>query len=156
MSERSMDLSVLGRIFIAALFLMTGLNKVLHVEPTLGYMRSNGLTFATSFLLVAAVAVELTGSILLLLGYRTRIAATALLLFLIPTTLVFHDFWTLSGVEMQAQMVHFLKNLAIMGGLAYVAAFGAPEFSIDARRRARSARRTEGSAATHHDPVHGF
>lgn len=75
-------------------------------------------------LLVIATVVELLGGVLILLGIQVRFGALILALFLIPTTLLFHNFWDLEGKEMEIQMTMFLKNLAIFGGALAFLAFG--------------------------------
>ena len=83
-------------------------------------------------LLPAAAVLELAGGLSLLLGFRARLGALALVLFLVPTTLIFHNFWAYQGPEAQNQMIHFMKNLALMGGLLVVVGLGAGPCSFDA------------------------
>jgi putative oxidoreductase len=123
----------IGRICLCTIFLLAGLGKLMDYSGTAAMMASKGMTLIPLFL-YAAAAVEIIGALSLLLGYRTRYGVAILLLFLIPTTLIFHDFWNYTGPEQQLQMIMFLKNLAIFGGLLYVLAFGAGGFSIDAFR----------------------
>ena len=78
-----------------------------------------------------AIAVEFLGGLALMAGFKTRWAALALFLFLIPTTLIFHNPAGLTGQEAQGQMINLLKNLAIMGGMLMVFAFGAGRYGID-------------------------
>ncbi len=120
-------LSLIGRILLAAMFLMSGLNKIADPSGTQQYMVAMGMTWFTPLFYVAAIILEVGGALSLLLGYRARIGAWMLILFMIPTTLIFH---TQFGDP--NQMIHFLKNLSIMGGLMYVAAYGAGGRSIDA------------------------
>jgi putative oxidoreductase len=75
-------------------------------------------------ILIVAVTCELLGGLSVLVNLWPRAGATVLLLFLIPTTIIFHQFWFLEGVRRELQLVLFLKNVAIMGGLFYVLAFG--------------------------------
>ena len=81
-------------------------------------------------MLVATIAIELGGGVLLLLGWQARWAATAILLWMIPVTLMFHAYWGLPADQMQMQMIQFQKNLAIMGGLLYIIACGPGAFSL--------------------------
>ena len=87
-------------------------------------------------LLPAAALVEILGGLSLLLGLRARIGALVLFVFLIPTTLVFHNFWAHSGMEQMNQMQHFLKNVTIMGGLLMIVGLGSGPLSLDANWRA--------------------
>ena len=118
--------SLIGRMLLSTIFLLSGLNKVMDPAGTQGYMTSMGLTWATTLLYLGAVGVELGGGLSLLLGYRTKIGAIALMLFMIPATLIFH-----TKFSDQNQMIHFLKNLAMIGGLFYVTAYGAGPLSLD-------------------------
>jgi putative oxidoreductase len=78
--------------------------------------------------------VEIFGGLSILLGFQTRIGAWLLFLYLIPTSVVFHNFWALQGMEKMDAQAHFFKNVAIMGGLLFVATFGAGAYSVDAAR----------------------
>jgi putative oxidoreductase len=120
-----------GRILLAPIFLLSGAMKIMHWNQTADEMAVKGMV-AVPFFLALAVLFELGGGLSVLLGYKARLGALALALFLIPVTLVFHDFWTHTGKDMENQMQHFLKNLTIMGGLLTLAAAGAGRFSLDA------------------------
>src|SRR5258706_8562654 len=118
---------LVGRVLLAAVFVLSGVGKIAAPEATLGYINAVGLPLP-QLAFLGAVAVELGGGLLLLVGYQTRIAAIALAVFSIVTAVVFH-----SAIGDQNQFAHLLKNLAIAGGLLQVAAFGAGAFSLDAR-----------------------
>ena len=121
---------LVGRVLLALIFIVSGFGKVTGFAATAGYMASKGLPM-TQVLLVGAILIELGGGLLVLLGWKARWAALAIFLFLIPTTLIFHAFWGLPAAEAQGQMIHFLKNLAIMGGRVLIFARGPGPFSID-------------------------
>ena len=123
-----------GRILLAAIFLMSGFGKITGFEGTVGYIASKGLPLPQVAAAVSAV-VELAGGILLVLGWQARFAAAALLVFTIPATLIFHNFWCVDAAQVQNQTIHFMKNLCIMGGMLYVMAFGAGPLSVDNRKR---------------------
>lgn len=119
-------LSAAGRLLLAAIFVISALGKLAAPAATIGYIESVGLPFATlGFGL--AVAIELGGGLLLVLGAKTRWVAAALAAFSIVTGLAFH-----SAIGDQNQLIHLLKNFAMAGGLLQVVAFGAGAFSIDA------------------------
>jgi putative oxidoreductase len=119
---------LIGRILLGAIFLMSGLNKVTNPEGTQQYMMAMGMTWATTLFYLGAIALELGGAASVMLGYWTRVGAWILIAFMIPTTLIFH-----SNFADQNQMIHFMKNVAMMGGLLYVATFGPGLISLDAR-----------------------
>ena len=124
---------LLGRVFMASIFIVSGFGKIGGFAGTSAYMASKGVPFVP-VLLVLTIIIELGGGLMLLLGIKARWAATALFLFLIPVTLVFHAFWAVDAASAQMQQIMFMKNLAIMGGLLYVMAFGAGAYSL-ARER---------------------
>ena len=97
-------------------------------------MADKGLP-AVDALLSVAVGLELVGGILVLLGLYARWGALALLAFLVPVTLIMHNFWTLPEAEAMKQMINFMKNVSIAGGLLMVLALGAGPLSIDALRQ---------------------
>ncbi|GAB3252670.1 DoxX family protein [Chitinimonas naiadis] len=121
---------LIGRILMAAIFLLSGVSKIAGPAATKGYIASAGLPFPDLAYLVAVV-VEIVGGILLLVGYRTRIVSLVLAAFTVAAAFGFH-----SNLADQNQMIHFLKNLAMAGGLLQVVAFGAGYFSLDNRKPA--------------------
>ena len=123
-----------ARILLSQIFLLSGVMKVLDPEGTAADMEKRGM-FWVPFFLWSAAAVELGAGLALLLGYKARLAALALFLFLIPVTLVFHNFWTYPPEEQKVQMLFFLHNLTLMGGLLLVLAFGPGPLSLDLRGR---------------------
>jgi putative oxidoreductase len=118
---------------ISAIFISSGLSKLGAHAAMVGYAASKGLPAADLGIWVAA-AIEVFGGLAILLGFQTRIAAWVLFLYLIPTTLIFHNFWALQGMERMDNQIHLFKNVAIMGGLLFVATFGAGAYSVDAAR----------------------
>ncbi|KQZ44085.1 DoxX family protein [Duganella sp. Root1480D1] len=121
-------LPLIGRILMAAIFVMSGIGKIANPGTTLGYINAMGLPFP-ELALVGAIGIEVVGGLLLVAGLYTRPVALALAGFSILTGLVFH-----SAIADQNQMIHLMKNLAMAGGLLQIAAFGAGSLSIDARR----------------------
>ena len=120
-----------GRILLSAIFIIAGLMKFADWHETAQYMEAKHVPLIP-VLLPAAALVEICGGLALLLGLGSRWMALALFLFLTPTTLIFHNFWTSVGIEQQHQLQHFLKNLAIMGGLALIVGLGPGSASFDA------------------------
>jgi putative oxidoreductase len=108
-----------ARALVGALFLVAGLGKVAGFSGVAGYMASVGIPFA-SLLLVGTIALEVGGGLLMILGWQARWAALLLALFTVPVTLLFHAFWNADAASFQNQFNHFLKNVAIIGGLIIV------------------------------------
>ena len=84
--------------------------------------------------LLGAIVFEVGGGLSVILGYRARWGALALIVFTVPATLIFHNFWALEGMDQQINMIMFMKNLSMIGGLSLVAAYGAGPVSLDARK----------------------
>jgi len=126
--------TLIGRVCLALIFFVSAAGKMADYGGTVGNMTSQGLPMAR-YLLAGALLFEIAGGLMVLFGWRARFGALLLVLFLIPTTLVYHDFWTYAGVERTAQMLQFMKNLAILGGLLMVCAYGSGPLGLDGRRR---------------------
>ena len=126
--------ALIGRILISAIFILSGIAKLTDTSGTVAHMEHAGIPAAHPLAIIAGIA-ELTGGVAILFGFLTRLAAIGLALFLIPTTLIFHHFWTLEGAERMPQMVNFMKNLTTLGGLMLLFAFGPGRYSIDALLR---------------------
>jgi putative oxidoreductase len=124
--------SVAGRVLISVIFLVAGTNKLLAFKVFAGMLASKGFPLATAAM-ATAVAIELLGGLAILFGFRTKVVAWIIFLYLIPTTLTFHNFWAMQGMARTDNQIHFLKNLAIMGGFLLLAANGAGRYSLDAR-----------------------
>jgi putative oxidoreductase len=115
-----------GRILVVLIFLQSGIGKIENFQGTAQYMASHGIAPYTNFFLVGAIFFELIGVITLISGYFARFGAFLLLVFLIPTTIIFH-----TNFAEQGQMVHFMKNVSMFGGLLVLLAVGAGRFSLD-------------------------
>lgn len=126
-------LALAGRLLIVAMFLPAGIAKLSGFQGTVGYIASVGLPFATLGAAVAVV-VEIVGSLALLAGFGTRIAAAVLALFTIGASVFFHAFWAVPADQVMVQQLMFFKNIAIVGGLLSLVAHGAGGWSLDARR----------------------
>ena len=123
---------VLGRLLFAVIFLMAGANH--FNKQTIGYAASQGVPLASIAVPLSGV-LAIVGGLSILLGYRAKLGAWLIVLFLIPVTLMMHKFWTVSDPMMaQIQMVMFMKNVSMLGGALLISHFGAGPFSLDARR----------------------
>lgn len=125
-------LALVGRVLLALLFLDSGYGKIGGFAGTVGYIGSKGLPMP-EVLAAGALAVELIGGILLVIGWKARWAALALAVFTLLATFLFHNYWTMPAAQQMMQKLMFLKNLGITGGLLFVAAYGAGRFSVDRR-----------------------
>ncbi len=119
-----------GRILLSLIFLQSGLNKISGFTGTAGYMASKGLPMA-EVLLVITIIIEVGAALLIVTGYKARIGAAALFLWMIPVTFIFHNYWTLPADQQMIQQIMFMKNLSLMGGMLYVMAFGSGPMSVD-------------------------
>lgn len=121
MNAHSIILNV-GRVLLSSLFILGGINKIINFGATAESMTQVGLPFA-SLLLPLVIVLELGGGLVVALGKKGVFpVATALALFTLATNLVFHDFWAVTGREAELQLSLFFKNVAIAGGLLFVAA----------------------------------
>ncbi|SAL29431.1 DoxX family protein [Caballeronia udeis] len=125
--DRFKFLPLLGRILIGAPFVMSGLGKLAAYSATVGYIAAMGLPVPPLAFLVS-VLIELGGGLLLLSGYRVRLVSVVMAVFCVVTALVFHH-----NFADQNQMINFLKNVMMAGGLLQITWFGAGAFSLDAR-----------------------
>jgi putative oxidoreductase len=123
---------VLGRFFYVLIFLMVVPNH--FAKQTIAFAASQGVP-------LAAIAVPLSGvlagagGLSILLGYRAKLGAWLIVVFLVPVTLMMHKFWAVQDPMMaQMQMILFMKNVAMLGGALLISQFGAGPFSLDARR----------------------
>ncbi|MFB6248545.1 MAG: DoxX family protein [Salinibacter sp.] len=117
---------LLGRVLLGLIFVMSGLTKITGFEATQQQMAAQGMPLTAVFL-VGAIAVEVLGGLSVILGLWARVGAAALFLFLIPATLIVH-----TDFSQQTQLIMFLKNLSIMGGLLLVTTFGSGPYRIRA------------------------
>ena len=126
----------IGRLLMAAIFLLSGIGKIAAPAATIGYIAAMGLPMP-SVAYIGAVVLEVGGGLLLLVGLQARLTALALAVFSVVTGLAFHH-----AVGDQNQMIHLLKNFALAGGLLQVFAFGAGAYSLDNRRGTAALART--------------
>lgn len=128
-------LALLSRWLLAALFLPAGISKIGGFAGTAGYIGSVGLPLPEVGAALA-IAVEVLGGIALIIGLGTRWAALALAVFTLVASVFFHAFWAMPAEQQMMQQLMFMKNIAVVGGLLALVAFGAGAFSLDARRKA--------------------
>ena len=137
-SVRGSAVVLLGRICYAFIYLLAGLGHFSKAE--IGYAAAQGVPLA-SILVPLAGVLALLGGFSVLLGYHAKWGAWLLVLFLVPVTLLMHNFWTVKDPMMaQMQQIMFLKNVSMLGGALLIAYFGAGPLSLDARRKAAAGR----------------
>ena len=126
--------AAVGRFFLCAIFLLSALgNKIPHFNDVAELMGKAGVP-APKFMLVGAIVFLLVGGVSVLVGYKAKLGAALLLVFLLPATYYFHAFWKETDPKAQAdQMIQFMKNLALMGAMLLIVANGPGPFSLDAR-----------------------
>lgn len=120
---------LVGRILIALIFVLSGFGKIAGFEGTVGYIASKGMPLP-QLAAIGAILIELGGGLMLVLGWKARWAAAAMFVFTALAALVFHNFWAVPPAEAQNQMIHFMKNISMMGGLLYVVVYGSGPLSL--------------------------
>lgn len=125
--------NVLGRICLCAIFFLSAVgNKIPHFKQVAGYMASRGVP-ASQVMLAGAIVFLIVGSASVILGYKARIGATLLLIFLGLATYYFHNFWQMQGQAAQDQQIQFMKNLGLAGAMLMIIANGSGPGSLERR-----------------------
>ena len=114
---------LVGRILISALFFLNGIFKINNYEGTIGWMEGFGMP---GILLIPAIILEIAGPVLIIIGYKTKLAAGLLSLFCIATAFIFHN-----DFANQMQLTSFLKNVALAGGFLILFVNGSGGLSLD-------------------------
>ena len=130
MNQLSNPLALIGRLLMAAIFIMAGLSKVTGFSGTAGYIASVGLPMPEA-LTAATIVLEVVGGVALVVGYRLRLFAVLLAGFTLLAGLFFHNFWAMPAEVQHIQQIMFMKNLSIAGGLLIIAALGGGSLSLD-------------------------
>ncbi len=124
-------LPALGRVLLSLIFVLSGIGKLGALAATSAHMASAGIPYSND-LVWGAIALELGGGIMLIIGFLTRLVAAALFFYTFTLAVLFHAYWTMAGVAAHTQFNDFFQHMAIMGGMLFVVAFGAGPYSIDA------------------------
>lgn len=122
---------LVGRSILALIFLTSGLGKIGSFQATAGYMVSKGVPLA-DIALVLTIIIEVGGAAMIILGFKARIGAAALFLWMIPVNIMMHNFWSVPEAAKQIQMIMFMKNLSMMGAMLLIMAFGSGPKSLKA------------------------
>ena len=120
-------LDLLGRILISALFLISAFNKIFNLEGSMNWMEGFNVP---GFLIFPAIVIEIILPVLVIVGYRARIAAGVLAIFCLTTAFLFHlDF------SNQSQFISFLKNIGLAGGFLFIVANGTKDWAVDKEKK---------------------
>jgi len=122
--------ALVGRVLLCAIFLLSAVNHTMNFNPTVDQMVTKGVP-VPQVLLAGALVFLFLGSLSVILGFKARIGALLLLIFLAAVTPVFHDFWNLPEQAQQGQMIHFLKNVSMGGAILLILGNGPGLFSVD-------------------------
>lgn len=127
-------LSLAGRALIALLFIPAGFGKIAGFAGITGYIASKGVPMPAVAAAIA-ILVELGLGILLLIGFQARLAALGIAIFTAVITFIFHNYWAVPAEQMMMQQQAFFKNIAVVGGLLMIVAYGAGGWSVDGKRK---------------------
>jgi putative oxidoreductase len=126
--------ALIGRVLIALLFIPAGFGKIAGFAGAAGYIASKGVPFP-EICAAIAIAVELGLGLLLLVGFQARWAALGIALFTLVITFIFHNYWGVPADQVMMQKQAFFKNIAVVGGLLTIAAWGAGRWSVDGQTK---------------------
>ncbi len=126
-------LSLIGRLLLAMMFVLAGFSKLGAIAGTAGYIASKGLP-APQLLAVGTGVFEVVAGLMLAVGWQARWAALALAVFTLLASVIFHAYWAVPAEQQRVQELMFMKNLAIAGGMFFIAALGAGPASLDNRK----------------------
>ena len=138
--------SVVGRLLLALMFILSGFGKLGNIEGTAAFIASGGLP-APTVLAAAVGALELFGGLALVVGYQVRLVGLALALFTVAASVVFHAWWSAPADQQYVTQLLFMKNISVAGGMLLISALGAGPLSIDARLAAGAAARLKPAVA---------
>src|ERR1700674_3149647 len=130
MKNQSDALALVGLVLLGLIFVLSRFQKLTGFSGVAAGIAGKGLPMP-EVLAVLAVVIELGAGLLLVVGWKARWAAFLLFLFIIPVSLVYHNFWAMDGAPAAMNKIHFLKNVSIMGGMLVAAAFGPGRYSVD-------------------------
>jgi len=122
--------ALLGRIVLAVIFVVSGFGKLTGFDGTVGYIAGKGLP-VPQLLAAVSILIELGAGLAIVIGWKTRWAALAFIVFLIVITPIFHNYWAVPQEQMMGQQINFMKNLSILGGFLLLLGFGPGRYSLD-------------------------
>ncbi|MGQ0688145.1 MAG: DoxX family protein [Limnobacter sp.] len=116
-------IALIGRVLLAAMFVLAGFDKIGGFEGTAGYIGSVGLPFP-EVLTMLTIAVEIGAGLALIVGFQVRIAALLLAGFTLAASVLFHNYWAMPAEQAYVQQLMFMKNVSVAGGLLMIVALG--------------------------------
>ena len=122
--------ALIGRILLSAIFIQTGFQKITDFAGNVAFASSAGLPLPQAAIVIA-IAIELGGGLLLLVGFRARLAALAIAVFCVVAAFVFHRYWSMPADKQMLDYIFFWKDLALAGGMLMVFAHGPGAYSLD-------------------------
>jgi len=129
--NKACDIAALvGRVLLAVMFVYAGFGKIGGFEGTAAYIASKNLPLPPVATAIAII-VEVVGGLMLVLGWKARWAALVVAVFTLFASIIFHNFWAMTGEEADVNQLMFLKNIAVIGGLLMVFALGPGRLSLD-------------------------
>ncbi len=123
---------LLGRILLSTFFIWNGISNLFGLDEAIKLVAGEQLPYASSIALGASI-LEVIGGLSLLIGYKARFGTILLLIVLIPTTIIFHDFWAQSGDLFHLHKMMFFKNVSLIGGLLLALAVGPGKCAFDSK-----------------------
>ncbi len=128
---------LIGRILFSLIFLSSGImGHLAMASQTAAYASSSGLPMAMPLVVISGI-IAILGALSIILGYKAKMGAWLIVIFLVPITFAMHNFWTITdpaqAMMKTMQMAMFMKNLSMMGGALMISYFGAGPISLDAR-----------------------
>jgi putative oxidoreductase len=121
----------LARILISAIFVYSGISQLMHFDATVHVLAATGIPLPAVAAVISTI-IDLAGAAMIIVGWQTKLAAAIQFVYLIPVTFLLHNFWAAPPQMHEMQLLNFLKNLGIMGGLLILATRGAGASSVDA------------------------
>ena len=129
----------IGRVLFSLPFIMFGLNHLMKLDAMSGYAASKGVPAASLTVIVTGIMI-IAGGLSVMLGYKAKLGAWLLVVFLVPTAFIMHGFWGIEDAMMaQNEMAHFFKDLALAGGALLITQFGSGPYSLDERQTSAEA-----------------
>ncbi len=129
---------LIGRIFYSLMFIFAGIANLINLEQASKYAASMGIPAPAVAVIISHIII-LAGGLSILLGYKVKIGSILLIVFLIPTTIIMHNFWAVKEpMQQQIQMIMFLKNIAMLGGAFIFLYFGTGPLSIEKQEKAKT------------------